>query len=128
MLSARRLEEILCNLIESEIYSHGTTYVHDKLICDCGVLEEEIAELGMDEILKDSEQPESVLNDGKVYLRIFDIEWDTDGEDGELDLPEEVIAPFEKKDTEDYGEAVTDFLSDTYGFCVRNCSITVCDS
>lgn len=44
------------------------------------------------------------------------IEWDTD-DDGDADLPEYVLLP---KDVDvDDDDAIADFLSDTYGFCVK---------
>ena len=48
----------------------------------------------------------------KCDRQITNIEWDTDGEDIP-ELPTEVLVP---KDWDD--DEVTDWLSDTYGFCV----------
>ena len=47
--------------------------------------------------------------------RIYNIEWDTDGE--EVDLPSEITARV-PDDTE-----FADYLSDTYGFCVKALSV-----
>ena len=52
-----------------------------------------------------------MLLSGK-YRQVTSIEWDTDGEDIP-ELPTEVLVP-KKWDNEE----VTDWLSDTYGFCV----------
>ena len=55
----------------------------------------------------------------------FDIDWDTENddfleydEDDALDLPTEVEIP---NDIEE--DDITDYLSDTYGFCVNSYSI-----
>lgn len=45
--------------------------------------------------------------------RAYDIVWETDGED--VDLPTEVELP---KDFGDDDDAITDFLSDEYGWLV----------
>ena len=55
-------------------------------------------------------------------LRVYDIDWDTDGE--EVDLPTELLLGNELPDEvmEDYSQGYTDeladYLSDTYGFCL----------
>ena len=50
-----------------------------------------------------------------VTMKTISVEWDTDGMDEEeLDLPSEVEVPGELDE-----EYVTDYLSDTYGFCVK---------
>lgn len=59
--------------------------------------------------------------EGYNAIRIYDIDWDTDGE--HVDLPDEVII---SKPTDDmyaeidgyYGDSIEAYLSDTYGFCV----------
>ena len=45
--------------------------------------------------------------------KIYDIKWDTDGED--VDLPETVILPFHLPQC-----GIADCLSDNYGFCVES--------
>lgn len=45
-----------------------------------------------------------------MLVRVFDIKWDTDGED--IDLPKEVRFEVEEEDD------IADKLSDYYGFCV----------
>ena len=53
-------------------------------------------------------------------LLISDIRWDTDGED--VNLPEEILVSEPTKemleDVDGYGDAICDYLSDEYGFCV----------
>lgn len=56
--------------------------------------------------------PES---DGKLKT-VTDIVWDTDGED--VDLPEATRVPAIIED-----DAVADYLSDVYGWCIRSLSI-----
>ena len=57
-------------------------------------------------------------------VRLFDIRWDTDGEDPtELGLPKEAIA-FVDDDWNPVDDAA-DFLSDQFGFCVFGCAFTV---
>lgn len=50
--------------------------------------------------------------------KAVNIQWDTDGE--EVDLPEEVLIPFGMEDDK---EAVSDYLSDSTGFCHKGFSI-----
>jgi hypothetical protein len=58
-------------------------------------------------------------------VRLFDIQWDTDGEPAdELGLPSEHIAVVDD-DEWDPAEDAADLLSDEYGFCVLGCSFTV---
>jgi hypothetical protein len=58
-------------------------------------------------------------------VRLFDISWDTDGEDpGDLGLPSEHIAVVDDDDW-DPEEDAADLLSDQYDFCVYGCSFTV---
>lgn len=47
----------------------------------------------------------------KIY-KIYDIEWDTDGED--VELPETIILPFHL-----FQDDIEGYLSDTYGYCVK---------
>ena len=50
-----------------------------------------------------------------ITVKTISVEWDTDGMDEEeLDLPGEVEVPGELDE-----EDVADYLSDTYGFCVK---------
>ena len=57
-------------------------------------------------------------------IRLYNIQWDTDGEDPtELGLPSECIAVVD--DDCDPGEEAADLLSDKYDFCVFGCSFTV---
>ena len=55
-------------------------------------------------------------------IRLYDIEWDTDGE--EWDLPKEVIIEKPSKDLIEavytYDDKLADYLSDTYGFCLHS--------
>jgi ferritin-like protein len=52
-----------------------------------------------------------------VKFRVYDIAWDTDGED--VDLPDEVVVdvPAEVVDYGDVNDFIADYLSDEYGFC-----------
>jgi len=57
-------------------------------------------------------------------VRLFNIQWDTDGEDPtELGLPTEHIAIVD--DDCDPREEAADLVSDRYGYCVFGCSFTV---
>ncbi len=57
-------------------------------------------------------------------VRLFNIRWDTDGEDSdELGLPSEVIAILKHEWNPE--EEASDLLSDLYGFCVYGCLFTV---
>lgn len=58
------------------------------------------------------------------YNKAIDIVWETDGE--EVDLPTEVKLP-DEIDIEDDG-AVTDYLSDEYGFLVISYNIKTKDN
>ncbi len=54
-------------------------------------------------------------------VRLFDIQWDTDGQDpDELGLPNEQIAVVDDDWTPE--DDAADWLSDRYGFCVKACS------
>ena len=63
-----------------------------------------------------------------MEIRVFDIDWDTDGE--EVDLPEEVRIPVEEivdecdiSQIDDvigmYDPVISDYLSDEYEWCVN---------
>ncbi len=57
-------------------------------------------------------------------IRLFDIQWDTDGRNPEaLGLPSEHLAVVE--DDFDPEEQAADLLSDEFGFCVLGCSFAV---
>jgi len=57
-----------------------------------------------------------------MKIRLYDIEWDTDNADEEVNLPTEVIienpteSQIEAVDT--YDNELADYLSDNYGFCL----------
>nr|WP_317439869.1 hypothetical protein [uncultured Enterocloster sp.] len=55
-------------------------------------------------------------------MKAVNIKWDTDGDldllqelPTEIEIPESLID--EHTDVEDYGEGISDYLSDTTGFC-----------
>jgi hypothetical protein len=56
-------------------------------------------------------------------IKVCEIEWQTDGE--EVDLPENVtidigeLDAFELEDEDQINDAITDHLSDTYGYLVE---------
>lgn len=53
-----------------------------------------------------------------MKVKVFDIDWDTDGEDVELPSEIEVEVDDEFADDEDeLSEVIGDYLSDEYGFC-----------
>ena len=57
-------------------------------------------------------------------VRLFNIQWDTDGEDPkELGLPSEQIVVAE--DDFDPENDAADLLSDQFGFCIEGCSFKV---
>ncbi len=60
--------------------------------------------------------------ESKLKIHVSDIEWDTDGED--VNLPEEIIISNPTMemldDIDGYADAIADYLSDEYGFCVNN--------
>lgn len=55
----------------------------------------------------------------KYDYRVHDIVWDTDGEGETVSLPSETTFG---SDEELDDEEVADWLSDTYGYCVKGCS------
>ena len=60
-------------------------------------------------------------------IRLFDIRWDTDGEDPEeLCLPKEQIVTID--DDVDPAEEGADILSADYDYCVFGCSFKVLDN
>ena len=54
-----------------------------------------------------------VQNEAYKNDRIITVDWDTDGEN--VELPKEILVPGFISDDE-----VSDYLSDTYGFCVNS--------
>jgi hypothetical protein len=57
-------------------------------------------------------------------VRLYDVRWNTDGQDPtELGLPSEIIAVVDDDWTP--VEDAADLLSDRYGFCVKGCCFTV---
>ena len=59
-------------------------------------------------------------------VRLFDIQWDSDGEDpNEAGLPPEHIAVVDDDWNPD--DDAADLLSNTFGFCVNGCSFKVLD-
>jgi len=57
-------------------------------------------------------------------VRLFNIRWDTDGEDPhELGLPSECIAIVD--DDCDPVDDAADWLADQFGFCVKGCAFKV---
>lgn len=55
-----------------------------------------------------------------MKINVSEIEWDTDGE--VVDLPKEISMDLDcedRSDKETIGDAVADWLSDEYGWCVN---------
>lgn len=53
-----------------------------------------------------------------MKVKVFDIDWDTDGED--VELPLEIELEIDDKfvnDEDELSEVICDYLSDEYGFC-----------
>lgn len=74
----------------------------------------DMVEIGNNLVLQDGE-PQVIDEYPSITMKTIGVEWDTDGMDEEeLDLPNEVEVPGELDD-----EDVADYLSDTYGFCVK---------
>ncbi|MEE3358212.1 MAG: hypothetical protein VZR31_09010 [Lachnospiraceae bacterium] len=74
----------------------------------------DMVEIGNNLVLQDGD-PQVLDEYPSITVRTVGVEWDTDGMDEEeLDLPSEVEVPSELDD-----EDVADYLSDTYGFCVK---------
>ena len=74
----------------------------------------DMVEIGNNLVLQDGD-PQVLDEYPSVTMKTVGVEWDTDGMDEEeLDLPSEVEVPSEIDD-----EDVADYLSDTYGFCVK---------
>lgn len=65
----------------------------------------------------------------EAHYRAVNIEWDTDDDDIDtenLDLPTEVDIPDEVvAEQEDYEDAISDWLSDEYGFCHYGYELTI---
>lgn len=63
----------------------------------------------------------TVLTEGNeekdVKFRVYNIDWDTDGEDVDLPNEIEVNVPAEVVDYDDVNDYISDWLSDEYGFC-----------
>lgn len=74
----------------------------------------DMVEIGNNLALQDGET--QVIDEyPSVTMKTISVEWDTDGMDEEeLDLPGEVEVPSELDE-----DRVSDYLSDTYGFCVK---------
>lgn len=54
----------------------------------------------------------------KCQVRVYDIEWDTDGVDPKsVSLPSEVKVIVNLVNGDDLGDIISDFLSDEYGYC-----------
>lgn len=60
-----------------------------------------------------------------VNVKIYDIEWDDNGED--IDLPAEVNATIEYDNGDDLSKIISDWLSDEYGYCVDDFTYDVID-
>ena len=66
-----------------------------------------------------------------MIVHVTDIGWDTDDED--VDLPEEFdieidaddLDPNDPEDDDEFGERVSDAISDTYGFCHKRFCFTI---
>ena len=54
-------------------------------------------------------------------MRIYDIEWDTDGE--YMELPETIILPFHL-----FQDDIEGYLSETYGCCVKDFRVDALDN
>ena len=57
-------------------------------------------------------------------FRVYDIEWDTDGE--EVDLPSEVFFDLDDEEVEEDengNNIIADMLSDEYGWCVYSLQV-----
>ena len=66
-----------------------------------------------------------------VVIACVGIAWDTDGNDADaLDLPDSVVIenPTDEMiaDCDEYNDAITNYLSDKYGYCIEGCHIYKC--
>lgn len=52
------------------------------------------------------------------HVRVYNIIWDTDGED--VDLPDSLVLMAEGESAEEMQEAISDALSEHFGWCVSN--------
>ena len=55
------------------------------------------------------------LNHKLKSIRIYEIEYDTDGE--EIELPTELTLDVNTNDVEEIADLASDYISDTTGFC-----------
>lgn len=55
------------------------------------------------------------LNHKLKSIRIYEIAYDTDGE--EIDLPSELTMEVNSDDVEEIADLASDYISDTTGFC-----------
>ena len=56
-------------------------------------------------------------------IRVYDIQWDTDGQDpADLNLPNDLTLSTAAEGIENPAEDLSDWLSDKYGWCVSACS------
>ena len=55
------------------------------------------------------------LNHKLKSIRIYEIEYDTDGE--EIELPTELTLDVNTDDVEEIADLASDYISDTTGFC-----------
>ena len=123
MLSQKRLAEILNDYVANDVYNSGAGYVYQILTGECGCTDEELDELGLGAV-KAMAEDEAADVDNTRYVRISNIEWDVDDEEDADLLPGEVIAEFEPGESED-DEKIANFLTDTYGFCVKGFTYTL---
>lgn len=128
-------EEIVDKLIQSE---EEAIEAYEDLIPDtdldlhtmlCGFLKDEREHLkaltdAKDEMggsrYDDEDKPKHTIYESAqddVKFRVYDIDWDTDGED--VDLPNEVVVTVPGDVYADAGSSsyISDWLSDEYGFC-----------
>jgi hypothetical protein len=62
-------------------------------------------------------------NNHNLHVIVRDIEWDLDNDDDDGGLPETVVIPISYEELEDESalhEGITDYLSDNYGWLVRD--------
>lgn len=128
-------EEIVDKLIQSE---EEAIEAYEDLIPDtdldlhtmlCGFLKDEREHLKALTDAKDEmggsrydgeDKPKHTIyesSEDDVKFRVYDIDWDTDGED--VDLPDEVVVTVPGDVYADAGSSsyISDWLSDEYGFC-----------
>lgn len=125
------LDERVCvlenNWFEMFISKHenGSDYYLDSCEIDAKSLTAEQLEKEckdyLHEYLKKLSDAVKVASDNNIIIRLYDIDWDTDGED--VELPKEVIIRNPDDDLIEgffsgYDDELADYLSDEYGFCV----------